>query len=159
MTRRARWLLPFLLSTLFVSIAQAQAGRNSRVLVRPEVGIQAGRQFHDDEWIAGGYFRMPLFSVIDLRPSGDVALGGDHNYQLNGDLALHGPRDLAYVGAGVGWFHRNFGAGKESGTGLNLLVGFKPVPRPGTQVFIEARWTKVEGISFFRVSVGGAWRL
>ena len=157
MTRRASWLLPFLLPSFLVSIAQAQA-RNSRVLVSPEVGIQVGRQFHDDEWIAGGYFRMPLFRVIDLRPSGDVALGGDHNYQLNGDLALHGPRDLAYLGAGVAWFHRDFGS-KESGTGLNLFVGFKPVPRPGTQVFVEGRWTRIEGISFFRVTVGAAWRL
>ena len=159
MTRCARWLLPSLLPALLISIAHAQGGQKPRVLVSPEVGVHAGRQLHDDEWIVGGYFRMPLLGAIDLRPSGDVALNGNHAYQLNGDLALHGPRDLAYFGAGLGWFHRDFGPGKESGTGLNLFIGFKPVPRPGTQVYLEGRWTRIEGISFFRVSLGGAWRL
>jgi hypothetical protein len=159
MTRCARWLLPLLLPALLVSIAHAQGGRNSRPVVSPEVGIQVGRQFKDDEWIAGGYFRMPIFGAIDLRPSGDIALGGDHNYQLNGDIALHGARDLAYLGAGAAWFHRDFGGGKETRTGFNLFIGFKPIPRPGTQIYVEGRWTRVEGISFFRVSLGAAWRL
>lgn len=128
------------------------------MLVSPEIGVHSGRQFHDDEWIVGGYFRMPMLGSIDLRPSGDVGLSGDHNYQLNGDVALHGARDLAYIGAGIAYFHRDF-SGKDSGTGFNLVVGFKPVPRPGTQVYLEGRWTKIEGISFFRVSLGGAWRL
>lgn len=159
MMRCARWLLPSLLPALLVSLAQAQSGRSPRVLISPELGVHAGRQFHDDDWIVGGYFRMPLLGSIDLRPSGDVALGGDHNYQLNGDLALHGARDLAYFGAGVAWAHRDFGSGKESGTGFNLFIGFKPFPRPTGQLYIEGRWTKVEGVSFFRAVIGAAWRL
>lgn len=153
MTRCATWLLSSLLPALLISTAQAQA---RRVAISPELGIHAGRQFHDDEWIVGGYVRWPLFGGLDLRPGGDVALNGDHNYQLNGDIALHGPRDLAYIGTGVAWVHRNFGPDKESGTGFNLFIGFKPLPRPGAQLYIEGRWTRVESESLFRALLGAA---
>ena len=154
MTRCARWLS--LLPALLISTAHAQSG-TARVMVGPELGVFGGRQFRDDDWIAGAYLRWPLIGILDIRPSGDVALGGDHDYQLNGDVALHGPRDLAYLGGGFAWVHRDFGT-KESGTGLNLFVGFKPVPRPGTQIFLEGRWTIVEDRSIFRAVLGAAWR-
>ena len=158
MTRCAGWLLSTLIPVLLISTAHAQGGRSARVHIGPELGIQAGRQFHDDEWVAGGYFRYPLLGVIDLRPGGDIALGGDHNYQLNGDLAIHGPRDLAYLGGGVAWVHRNFAAGKESATGFNVFIGFKPFPRPGAQLYVEGRWTRVESQSLIRASIGASWR-
>lgn len=157
MTRSARWVLTSLLPALLVSTATAQ-NRNPSVVVSPEVGVHAGRQFHDDEWIVGGYLRWPVLGIVDIRPGGDIAVSGDHNYQLNGDLALHGPRDLAYIGGGLAWVHRDFGPNKDSGTGLNLFIGFKPVPRPGAQLYLEARWTLVESRSIFRALLGGAWR-
>ena len=160
MTRCARWLPFTLLPALLVSAAQAQGGgRSARVLISPELGVHAGRQFHDDEWIVGGYFRMPLYGGVDLRPSGDMALGPSKNYQLNGDIALHGPRDLAYLGAGVAWVHRDFSPSKESGVGYNLFIGFKPFPQAGGQLYIEGRLTKVESKSLFRAVLGGAFRL
>jgi hypothetical protein len=130
-----------------------------RIDVRPELGVYGGRQFKDDFWIAGGYFRMPLVGALDFRPSGDVALSEPHDYQLNGDLALHGPRDLAYLGAGYAWVHHDFAGSKESASGANIFIGFKPFPSLGAQLHLEGRWTLAESRSIFRLMLGASWRL
>jgi hypothetical protein len=33
-------------------------------------------------------------------------------------------------------------------------VGFKPIPRPGSQIYLEGRWTFVDKETIFRVSMG-----
>lgn len=149
---------------LFTTAAQLIAGlfltaeaQRSRVTVRasPEIGIRAGRDFSVDTWTAGAHLRIPFGRTIEFRPSADLALEdiGD-DFQINGDLALHGPRDQAYIGAGVGYVNRQFDSGKDSGTGLNLFLGFKPLPRPGSQIYLEGRWTFVDSETLFRVSAG-----
>ena len=142
-----------LLAGLFLT-AEAQRSRGA-VRVSPEIGIRAGRDFSVDTWTAGAHFRIPFARTVEFRPSADVALEdiGD-DFQINGDLALHGPRDQAYIGAGVGYVNRQFDSGKDSGTGLNLFLGFKPLPRPGSQIYLEGRWTFVDSETLFRVSMG-----
>lgn len=132
----------------------ADAQRAPRLLVRPELGLAGARNFSDDQWTVGGYLRVPLVGTLDLRPGGDYAMGGDHDYQLNADLSLRGPRDLAWLGGGVAWVHRDFGATRETRTGANLFIGFKPVPREGAQLFVEARWTLVSSRTLFRGILG-----
>lgn len=126
-----------------------------RVAAHPEVGLRAGRDFSVDAWTAGAHVRIPFGATLEFRPSADLALediGGD--FQVNGDLALRGPRDQAYIGAGLGYVHRQFDSGKDSGTGINIFIGFKPIPRPGTQIYVEGRWTFVDSETIFRVSLG-----
>jgi hypothetical protein len=129
--------------------------RIARVPGYPELGIRAGRDFSIDTWTAGGHFRVPLGNMLEIRPSADLALEniGD-DFQINGDLALRGAHDQAYLGAGVGYVNRDFDSGKDSGTGVNLFVGFKPIPRPGSQIYLEGRWTFVDKETIFRVSMG-----
>lgn len=136
------------------SPASAQRPR-ARVTAHPEVGIRAGRDFSVDTWTAGAHIRIPFGSTLEFRPSADLALEdiGD-DFQVNGDLALRGPRDQAYIGAGVGYVNRQFDSGKDSGTGINAFIGFKPIPRPGSQIYLEGRWTFVDSETIFRVSMG-----
>lgn len=136
------------------STLQAQR-RNMRVPAYPEIGVRAGRDFSVDTWTAGAHFRVPLGSALEIRPSADIALEdiGD-DFQINGDLALRGPRDQAYIGAGVGYVNRQFDSGKDSGTGVNLFLGFKPIARPGSQIYIEGRWTFVDSETIFRIAMG-----
>lgn len=128
---------------------------NARVRASTEIGIRAGRDFSVDTWTAGGHIRIPFGRTLEFRPSADIALEdiGD-DFQVNGDLALRGPRDQAYIGAGVGYVSRQFDSGKDSGTGLNLFLGFRPIPRPGAQIYVEGRWTFVDSETIFRVSAG-----
>jgi hypothetical protein len=138
---------------------EAQRSRG-RVRASTEVGLRAGRDFSADTWTAGGHLRIPFGATLELRPSADLALDdpGD-DFQLNGDIALHGPQDQAYIGAGVGYVNRQFDSGKDSGTGINLFLGFKPIPRPGSRIYLEGRWTFVDSETLFRVSLGVAFRL
>lgn len=155
-------LVTLILSGSLQGRAEAQQSRRGGVLVSPEVGFRFGRDFSVDKWSIGGHVRVPLAGTLDLRPSGDVDLGMDRfgdDFQLNGDIALRGARDLAYLGGGVAYVHRRFDAGKTSGTGINLFLGFKPLPRPGAQLYLEGRWTRVDGESIVRVSMGVAFRL
>ena len=137
------------------SYSPLEAQRSGRSVGGMEAGVRFGRDFSVDSWTAGGHLRIPILRTVDIRPSGDLALDnlGD-DFQLNADLALHGPRDMAYVGAGLGYVNRDFGSGKDSGTGLNLFLGFKPLPRPGPQISLEGRWTLVESETIFRVALG-----
>lgn len=134
---------------------EAQRLGSGRVLVSPEVGIRSGRDFSADVWTAGAHFRLPLIGTLEIRPSADFSLKdlGD-DFQLNADIALRGPRDQAYIGGGLGYLKRNFDSGKDSGTGLNLFVGLKPIPRPGSQLYLEGRWTFVDSETVFRLSLG-----
>jgi hypothetical protein len=136
------------------SPAHAQRS-NPRVPAHPEIGIRAGRDFSVDTWTAGGHIRIPFGRTIEFRPSADVALEdiGD-DFQINGDIALRGPRDQAYIGAGIGYLNRQFDSGKDSGTGVNLFLGFKPIPRPGSQIYVEGRWTFVDSETIFRLGMG-----
>ena len=137
--------------------AQRQA---ARVPAHPEVGVRSGRDFSVDTWTAGAHLRIPLGSILEVRPSADLALEdiGD-DFQINGDVALRGPRDQAYIGAGVGYVNREFDSGKDSGVGFNLFLGFKPIPRPGSQIYVEGRWTFVDKETIFRVAMGVAFPL
>jgi hypothetical protein len=128
---------------------------NARVRAFPEIGVRAGRDFSVDTWTAGAHIRIPFGRALEFRPSADLALEdiGD-DFQINGDLALRGPADQAYIGAGVGYVNREFESGKDSGTGLNLFVGFRPIPRAGSQIYLEGRWTFVESETIFRVGMG-----
>jgi hypothetical protein len=137
-----------------LSPASAQR-RRDRVPAHAEVGIRAGRDFSVDTWTAGAHLRIPFGGTLEFRPSADMALEdiGD-DFQINGDLALRGPRDQAYIGAGVGYVNRQFDSGKDSGTGLNAFIGFKPIPRPGSQIYIEGRWTFVDSETIFRLAMG-----
>jgi hypothetical protein len=142
----------------FVPVLAQRA--NSRVPAFPEVGVRFGRDFSVDTWTVGGHFRIPFARSLEFRPSADVALKdiGD-DFQVNGDLALRGPRDQAYIGAGVGYVNRDFGPGTDSRTGLNLFLGFRPIPRQGSQLYLEGRWTFVESETIFRVAMGATIRL
>jgi len=158
-------LSPRLVTLVFAVAAStalpAAAQRSRRPLpISIEFGLRMGRDFFDDEWTAGGHIRIPLGRMLELRPSGDLGLSniGDH-YQLNGDIAIHGPRDQAYIGTGVGWVNRNFKSGKTSGTGVNLFLGLKPFPRPGAQLYLEGRWTLVNSETLFRIDLGAAIRV
>jgi hypothetical protein len=42
---------------------------------------------------------------------------------------------------------------------VNLFIGFKPIPRPGSQFYIEGRWTFVDSETIFRLGLGVAFRL
>ncbi len=144
------------IALLLGSGSAAQAQRyGSRVRAAPEVGLRAGRDFSADTWTAGAHLRIPLARTLDLRPSGDLALKdiGD-DFQINGDLALRGPRDQAYIGAGVAYLHRAFDSGDDTGTGVNLFLGFRPIPRPGSQIYVEGRWTFVNSETIFRIGAG-----
>ena len=150
------FLLAGAVTLLAGTVSPASAQRQAaRVPAHPEVGVRAGRDFSVDSWTAGAHFRLPFGGALEFRPSADLALEdiGD-DFQVNGDLALRGPRDQAYIGAGVGYVHRQFDSGKDSGTGINAFIGFKPIPRPGTQIYLEGRWTFVESETIFRVSMG-----
>ena len=127
----------------------------ARLPAFPEFGLRAGRDFSVDSWTGGAHFRLPVGSHLEIRPSADLALEdiGD-DFQVNGDLALRGARDQAYIGAGVGYVNRQFDSGKDSGAGLNLFIGFKPIPRPGSQIYLEGRWTFVDSETIFRVAMG-----
>jgi hypothetical protein len=136
------------------SFLEAQR-RSGRVRAAPEVGLRAGRDFSVDTWTAGFHARIPLTGSLDLRPNGDLSLDDPgEDFQLNADLALRGPRDQAYLGAGLGYLKRDFDSGEDAGTGLNLFVGFKPIPRPGMQIYVEGRWTFVESETVFRLGFG-----
>ena len=138
------------------SVSPASAQRpGTRVAAHPEIGIRGGRDFSVDTWTAGAHIRIPFGGTLEFRPSADLALEdiGD-DFQVNGDLALRGPRDQAYIGAGVGYVNRQFDSGKDSGTGINAFIGFKPIPRPGSQIYVEGRWTFVDSETIFRVSLG-----
>lgn len=136
------------------STVQAQR-RDARLPAYPEIGIRAGRDFSVDTWTAGAHIRIPFGGTLEFRPSADIALKdiGD-DFQINGDLALRGPRDQAYIGAGIGYLNRQFDSGNDSGTGVNLFLGFKPIPRPGSQIYIEGRWTFVDSETIFRLGMG-----
>jgi hypothetical protein len=142
-----------LLSGAFRPVQAQRAG--ARVPVSSEFGIRAGRDFSVDSWTGGAHIRVPFGRMIELRPSADFALDdiGD-DFQINADFALHGPRDQAYIGAGVGYVNRRFDSGEDSGTGLNLFLGFKPIPRPGSQIYLEGRWTLVDSETLFRIAMG-----
>jgi hypothetical protein len=131
-----------------------------RVPGYPEVGVRGGRDFSVDTWTAGAHLRIPFGSMLELRPSADLALEdiGD-DFQVNADLALRGARDQAYIGAGIGYVNRSFDSGRDSGTGVNAFLGFKPIPRPGSQLYIEGRWTFVDSETIFRLGLGVAFRL
>ncbi|MEO8294574.1 MAG: hypothetical protein ABI613_03585 [Gemmatimonadota bacterium] len=150
-----------LLLTLIALPAHGQNRRSARVLASPELGLRFGRDFSIDAWTVGAHVRVPLLRMVDFRPSGDLSLGqnslGD-DYQLNGDLALRGARDQAYLGGGVAYVHRRFDSGKSSGTGANLFIGFKPFPRPGAQLYLEGRWTLVDDETLFRLLLGVAFK-
>jgi hypothetical protein len=146
--------------SLAATVTTAEAQRDGRVRASTEIGLRAGRDFFSDAWTAGAHLRIPFARTIELRPSADVALDdpGD-DFQINGDIALHGPQDRAYLGAGVGYVNRQFASGEDSGTGINLFLGFKPIPRRGSQIYLEGRWTFVNSETMFRVSLGVAFRL
>lgn len=153
--------IAFVILGTLVAQAQAQGFRQGAVNISPELGVRFSRDFSIDKWGVGGHLRIPLLRTLDLRPSGDIDLGVGgigKDYQLNGDIALRGARDLAYLGGGIAYVHRQFGPGNNDGVGPNLFVGFKPLPRPGAQLYLEGRWTKVEGESIVRVSMGVAFR-
>jgi hypothetical protein len=159
-THRKLLALGILLATSQISSLEAQRPGSARVRATPEVGLRLGRDFSVDSWTAGAHIRVPLGGTLELRPSGDLSLDspGD-DYQLNADLAIRGPRDQAYIGAGAGWVHRDFDSGKESATGINVFLGFKPFPRPGSQLYLEGRWTRVDSESVFRIGLGVAFSL
>ena len=149
-------LLVGMAATLAGGLTTLEAQRKAaRVPAFPEAGVRLGRDFSIDTWTGGAHFRVPLGSALEVRPSADFALEniGD-DFQINGDLALRGARDQAYIGAGVGYVRREFDSGKDSGTGFNLFLGFKPIPRPGAQIYLEGRWTFVDKETIFRVSMG-----
>ena len=127
----------------------------TRTRAFPEIGIRAGRDFSIDVWTAGAHVRIPVGTHLEIRPSADLALEdiGD-DFQVNGDLALRGARDQAYLGAGLGYINRQFDSGNDSRVGLNLFLGFKPIPRPGSQIYLEGRWTFVDSETIFRISAG-----
>ncbi len=130
------------------------------VRATPEVGVRLGRDFSVDTWTAGGHIRVPLIRTVELRPSADVSFDDPgEDYQLNADLALRGSKDQAYIGAGAGFVTRHFDSGKDSGTGVNLFLGFKPFPRRGGQLSIEGRWTFVDSETIFRIGLGAVFSL
>ena len=141
-----------LAGTVSPAFAQRQP---ARVAAHPEIGIRGGRDFSVDTWTAGAHLRIPFGRALEFRPSADLALEdiGD-DFQVNADLALRGPRDQAYLGAGAGYVNRPFDSGKRSATGVNAFIGFKPIPRPGSQIYIEGRWTFVDSETIFRLSMG-----
>jgi hypothetical protein len=149
-------IIPFVALLLMAGALPAAAQSSQRSSAESMgFGFRLGRDFADDEWTAGGDLHIPLGRMFELRPSGDLALShiGD-DYQLNGDVAIHGPRNLAYLGAGIGWVNRDFKSGKTSGTGVNFFLGFKPFPRPGAQLYLEVRWTLVNSEKLFRLDLG-----
>ena len=142
---------------MIVAAASEMAAQrqSARVPTYPEIGVRAGRDFSVDTWTAGAHFRLPIAGPVELRPSADMALEdiGD-DFQVNGDLALRGQRDQAYIGAGIGYVNRQFDSGKDSGTGINAFIGLKPISRPGSQIYLEGRWTFVDSETIFRLSMG-----
>jgi hypothetical protein len=148
--------------TLLAGAFSPALGQRSaqRIRASPEVGVRGGRDFSVDRWTAGAHLRVPVGRTLELRPSGDFALDdlGD-DFQINGDLALHGPADQAYIGAGIGYVNRPFENGEDSGTGLNLFLGFRPIPRRGNHIYLEGRWTFVHSETIFRIGLGVAFPL
>ncbi|MEO8199967.1 MAG: hypothetical protein ABI679_05530 [Gemmatimonadota bacterium] len=162
----SRRIAPQIIFAILVTMAcTTTAGAQSQHATAkgsPEVGLRFGRDFSLDKWGVGGHVLVPLAGTIELRPSADLDLGMDQlgdAYQLNGDLALRGARNIAYLGGGIAYVHRQFDSGKTSGTGFNLFLGFKPLPRQGSQIYLEGRWTRVNSESIIRASIGVAFHL
>ena len=64
------------------------------------------------------------------------------------------PLERPICGISKAPFRCEFDSGKDSGAGLNLFIGFKPSPRPGSQIYLEGRWTFVDSETIFRVAMG-----
>ncbi len=116
----------------------------------PEIGVRGGRDYDLDIWSAGGQFRLPLGrrGRLQLVPSGDVFFAeGEADWQANVDVLYGTERGGGlYFGGGMGYSNRT---GVQERV-VNRIVGL----RLSERLYLENRWTNIDGKSLFRVVVG-----
>lgn len=143
------WVWILVLCLVAVVDAEAQRGRWS-LKPSPQIGVRGGYDYDIDVWSAGGQARWPFGrrGKYQLVPSGDVFFAeGEEDWQANVDLILSpGPRGGFYFGGGVGYSSRPV-VGERV---FNRLVGL----RLSRRLYMESRWTNVDGRNLFRLVVG-----
>lgn len=141
-------LLAFCVVVLASDDAMAQRDWGSKP--KPEIGVRGGFDYDIDVWSAGGQFRLPVgrHGRLELAPSGDVFFNeGEIDWQANADL-LYGPgrRGGFYFGGGLAYSNRP-GATERV---VNRIVGL----RLSRQLYLESRWTSIEGRNLYRLVIG-----
>ena len=139
-------------------------GRSLRPVM--EFGIRAGRDYDIDVWSAGAQFRLPLGrrSRFQIIPSGDFFMAREEaDWQANFDVAFRpGPRGGLYGGIGLAVTdrYRDGDGNRETKAGTNNFIGMRlPMRSMAARLYLEARWTYVDGESPFRLVVGLNWPL
>lgn len=139
------------------ALASVPVAAQQRGLARGiEAAIRTGRDFADDEWLAGGGVRVPVWRRWELRPSADVLLTDGHPWQGNVDIAVLGPRGAGYLGLGYARVRRVWDGDstQASADGVNGFVGITTVLPSTFRPFLEARFTRARGATLFRLVLG-----
>ena len=146
---RVLWIWVLALCLVVVGDSAAQRGRWSSK-PSPQIGVRGGYDYDIDAWSAGGQARWPFGrrGKYQLVPSGDVFFAdGVADWQGNVDWLLSpGPRGGFYFGIGVGYSSRPIDGERV----FNRLVGL----RLSQRLYVESRWTNVDGRNLFRLVVG-----
>jgi hypothetical protein len=151
------WLAVALMILPLATLAPAPVTAQQFGLARRiEGAIRTGRDFADDEWLAGGGVRVPIWGRWELRPSADVLLTDGHPWQGNADVALLGPRGAGYLGLGYARVRRVWDGDstQASADGVNGFVGITTVLPSTFRPFLEARFTRARGATLFRLVLG-----
>ena len=116
----------------------------------PEIGVRGGYDYDIDVWSAGGQFRLPIGrrGRLEIVPSGDAFFTeGEIDWQANADV-IYGPgrRGGLYFGGGMGYSNRP-GITEQV---VNRIVGL----RLSERMYLENRWTNIDGRSLYRMVLG-----
>ena len=123
------------------------------------LGGRVGYDWDFNTWNLGGQLRVPLglfLRGLEIIPSGDVFfIKTGIDWQLNLDAALR--LMMFYGGAGLAYLNRDFNTPDEKSKkiGTNYFLGMPLIiPKLPVTLFIEARWTNVQGEHLFRLMAG-----
>ncbi len=126
-------------------------------------GVRGGYDFDERVGLAGAQVRIPLVRQLQVVPSADVLFGeANAQWQINGDVIVK-PDGLGglYAGAGVAFASADFDPtdlddDRDTEAGYNVVFGLDGGRLGSTIVrpFAEARWTRVDELSPFRLVFG-----
>ncbi|MDZ7331494.1 MAG: hypothetical protein ONB31_05915 [candidate division KSB1 bacterium] len=166
MNRKSVLMLAMALSILMLIVSSLSAQHRGRprwgkrpamVHSAPAIGFRIGRDFANDQYLAGAHFWLPLGMFWEFIPSADYYFTGNetNRWQFDGDLVFK-PRPVGPFYFGGGLAVQYLSLNNQTDLGGNVVVGleFGGRRKPPVYPYVQARWTFLKDQDYFSL-LGG----